>query len=175
MDLSFFEIVGQAMLGWLIADFIGGLVHWWEDRVGWPTNHWVDKHILEPNRLHHEDPVAFTRSPFWLRNWTAFLTVAVITAVWIAIFGVSVVVLFAFIGGILTNEVHYHQHKPAKGWIKVLQETGVIQGRAHHNKHHTPPFNSHYCVLTGWLNPILEKLGFWTLLERIFRVKPRME
>lgn len=175
MDLSFFEVVGQAILGWLIADFAGGLVHWWEDRIGWPTNYWVDKHILEPNRLHHENPTAFVESPFFMRNWTTFLAVIVMTSVWIAIFGVSVVVLFAFIGGLLTNEAHYHQHKPAKGWIRTLQETGVIQGRSQHNKHHTPPFDSHYCILTGWLNPILERIGFWSFMERILRVKPRME
>lgn len=175
MELSFSAILGQAILGWIIADFLGGLVHWWEDRVGWPTNHWIDRHVLDPNRLHHTDPVAFTKAPFFMRNWTTFATVLAIGAVWVSIFGLSVVVLFAVICGLITNEVHYYQHAPSRGWIRTLQETGVIQSRAQHNKHHTPPFNSHYCILTGWLNPILERIGFWTFMERILRVKPRME
>ena len=30
-----------------------------------------------------------------------------------------------------------------------------------------PPQNSRYCVLTDWLNPILDEIGLWPALERM--------
>ena len=174
MSTFIFAFIGQALTGWLLADFIGGIVHWWEDRIGWPTNRWIDEWVLEPNLLHHTDPVAFTETPFWMRNSTTMAAAISIGGLWWLVFGLSAVLAFAIAGGLVMNQVHYWQHKPAKGWIKVLQETGVIQGRKMHNRHHTPPYDGNYCVLTGWLNPFLEKLGFWTGLEKLLRITPRI-
>src|SRR6185436_11725797 len=32
--------------------------------------------------------------------------------------------------------------------------------------HHTDPKSSHYCVLTNFLNPILDRLHLWNFFER---------
>src|SRR6267143_1353351 len=34
-----------------------------------------------------------------------------------------------------------------------------------HNLHHTEPFNRHYCITNGWLNPLLNKIKFFRRLE----------
>ena len=31
--------------------------------------------------------------------------------------------------------------------------------------HHTEPFNMHYCITNGWLNPLLNKIKFFRRLE----------
>jgi hypothetical protein len=44
------SIVGQLLLGWLLADFLTGVFHWWEDRLGkesWPViGHLIIKPIV---------------------------------------------------------------------------------------------------------------------------------
>jgi hypothetical protein len=59
-------IVGQALLGWLLADFVGGVLHYVEDRQLLPA--FLDRHIGRPNRLHHRDPKGVTRDPNFLRR-----------------------------------------------------------------------------------------------------------
>jgi len=29
---------------------------------------------------------------------------------------------------------------------------GLVLSAAEHVKHHTPPFNTHFCTASGWLN-----------------------
>jgi len=173
ISFAFFAFIGQALCGWLLADFIGGLLHWWEERIGKPTNRWIDKWVLEPNDLHHTDPMDFTKTPFWARNSTTFIAAGVISVIWLWLFGPSVVWFFATFGGMMMNEVHLWTHKRQGGWIEVFQKTGVIQSGRSHAVHHKPPQNRNFCILTDWLNPILEKLKFWQRLERALRIKPR--
>lgn len=171
------SFLGAALVGWLIADLIGGLVHWWEDRIGRPRWAWLERHVFEPNRHHHAEPMAFTEQGFVSRNSTAFLAATVIAIIWLFVFGYSTVLLFAFLGGAFQNEVHYLAHKrpgeslthsPSQlaGWLSVFQKIGIIQSVPGHAKHHLPPQNKNYCVLTDWCNPILEHLDLWNRLER---------
>lgn len=177
-----FSLLGQALVGWLIADLIGGFVHWWEDRIGRPRWAWLERHVFEPNRHHHVEPMAFTEQGFLSRNSTAFLAATVIAIIWLSVFGFSTVLLFAFLGGALQNEVHYlaHKrpggsktHKPGRfaGWLSVFQQIGLIQSVPSHAKHHLPPQNKNYCVLTDWCNPVLEYLDVWNRLERRLNIK----
>jgi ubiquitin-conjugating enzyme E2 variant len=163
---TFFAFLGQAIIGWIIADLIGGFVHWYEDRVAKPNWPILEKYLWEPNRTHHVDPMDFTKTPFWARNSTTFIAATVVGGIWLALFGPSVVLLFAYIGGMVQNEVHYHTHKKATGWILVLQQIGIIQSIPEHSRHHKPPQDRNFCILTNWCNPVLEKLKFWSWLER---------
>ena len=47
----------------------------------------------------------------------------------------------------------------------MIQKTGLIQSRRMHGYHHSAPFDVNYCVLTNYLNPILNKIRFWQFLE----------
>lgn len=161
-----FTFLGQALAGWLLADLIGGLVHWWEDRVGRPRWKWLERHVFAPNRQHHTAPMAFTEQSFFSRNSTAFAAATVMAIIWLTVFGPSVVLLFAFIGGAFQNEVHTLAHKRPAGWFAVLQQIGIIQSVPGHAKHHIPPQDKNYCVLTDWCNPVLEHLDVWNRLER---------
>lgn len=161
-----FTLIGQALVGWLLADLLGGIVHWWEDRIGRPSNRWIERHVLEPNRLHHDEPLAFTKTGFWYRNSTTLIAAAIPAALWLWLGGPSVVLLFAFVGGAFQNEIHYWTHMPRSGVVRVLQQIGIIQSVAGHARHHKPPQNRNYCVLTDWLNPLLEHFSVWHRLER---------
>lgn len=165
-----FDFVGQALVGWLVADLLGGFVHWWQDRIGKPQWKWLDKWVFGPNRLHHDEPRAFTNSGFWQRNSTTIAAATAAAIIWLALTGPSIVLLFAFIGGALQSQIHYWQHSPTSEWIKVFQRIGIIQGPQQHSKHHYQGADKYYCILTAWLNPVLEKLSFWNRLEKLFGI-----
>jgi hypothetical protein len=164
------SIVGQALLGWLLADLVTGLFHWWEDRCGradWPL---LGQWLIAPNRLHHVDPMAFTRHGFVARNGASIAAALAVGALGLIIAGPSVLLAVTVIGGAIANEVHFYAHRPscAGQVLRVLQQTGVIQSPKGHAAHHRPPHQVNYCVLTDWLNPTLEAVGLWRELDRIF-------
>ena len=74
------QILGELLLGWLLADLVGGLVHWWEDRVARSDTPVIGPLVIAPNRLHHSDPLAFTRSSLLERNFATWSVVAAISA-----------------------------------------------------------------------------------------------
>lgn len=168
--MSVATVVGELLLGWLLADLVTGAFHWWEDRFGredWPI---VGSWIIAPNRLHHADPLAFTLHGFWARNGAALITATAAAALLTLIAGPAVWIAALATGGALSNEVHRYAHQPSRAptWIRILQEIGLAQSPKVHAVHHRPPQDQNYCVLTDWLNPPLEAIGFWSRLERLF-------
>lgn len=162
-------IFGQALLGWLLADLLTGAFHWWEDNFGsedWPL---IGAWLIAPNRLHHVEPLAFTRHGFWARNGASMLTAVAGAALLSVTLGPAVWIATLAVGGALSNEVHYFAHRPsaAPPLLKVLQQTGFCQSPKGHAAHHRPAQGVSYCVLTDWLNPPLEALRLWPRLERL--------
>jgi len=49
--------------------------------------------------------------------------------------------------------------------VRLLQRTRLVLAPTHHQVHHTKPFNMHYCITNGWLNPLLNKIGFFRGME----------
>ena len=164
------EIVGQLLLGWLLADFLTGTFHWWEDEFGneeWPL---IGPWLITPNRLHHVDPLAFAANGFWGRNCES-IAIAILVGIGWAWVAPSFFMAAFLVGAALANEVHFLAHSPKNAGpiARVLQQTGVFQSPKVHAAHHRPPFAHNYCVLTDWLNPALEAVGFWRRVERAFR------
>jgi hypothetical protein len=165
-----FAVLGQMLVGWLLADLLGGLFHWWEDRVGRLDMPLVGRWVIAPNRLHHRDAMAFMRKSLLMRNWTALPAVAAISLAWIAFFGPSVVWLSLTLGGALAVEVHYQAHLPRttgprlRWLLRPLWDIGIVQSPAAHNLHHRTGDRA-YCPLTGWLNPLLDAFDVWARLE----------
>ena len=165
--MSPFELIGQALAGWLLADLITGTFHWWEDRIGREDMPLIGGWIVAPNRLHHSDPLAFLRGSLFDRSLATMVAAALVGAAWCLLFGPSVLLAAAVIGSALVNEVHRFAHEPkaAGAFLRVLQDIGLIQSSKHHAGHHRPPSTIRYCVLTDWLNPLLDALRVWERLE----------
>lgn len=162
------QIFGELIIGLLIADFLTGLGHWWQDRLGNPKTPVIGRHVIRPNRLHHRDPIAFTTSRVVWRSSTTWIAVGTVSLVWFAAIGPSVIWASASIAGMMTNEIHAWAHRPGRvpAIVRTLQRTGIVQSPRHHARHHRDGFDSHYCILTNWLNPVLDALGFWSRMER---------
>ncbi|MEL7784060.1 fatty acid desaturase CarF family protein [Citromicrobium bathyomarinum] len=165
------SIIAQLLLGWLLADFLSGLVHWAEDRFGRGREHWplIGPLVFAPNLLHHERPLDFTRASFVGRNWTTWIVANAIALLLLLAFGPQWWLLSGWIGGMMANEVHAWSHKPemTPEWAKPLQRLGLIGFRWHHGLHHWAPHDRRYCILTTWLNPVLDRVRFWRGLERL--------
>ena len=166
----------------LITDFVSGLFHWLEDAYGreeWPITGWL---ITKRNILHHHDPRYFTRHGWFHSSWLLLCIAGVIVlAAWL--FGLLTwhVWLFAALGA-NANQIHKWAHRsPAENGLVIsfLQRIRLLQTSRHHANHHTDPKNSHYCVITNLLNPVLDAIRFWEILEAIlfavFGVRRRMD
>lgn len=163
--MPLFHWVGFVFTAWIAADFITGLIHWWEDRYSNPKWPILGPLVAEPNELHHTQPAAFLAGSYLWRNSTA-LVPALIVAICCGIIGQWWWALTAFFCS-QANEVHCWAHRGGTpAIIRRVQETGLFQGPRHHAKHHTEPHDSHFCVMTNFLNPLLDGIGFWRFLEK---------
>jgi ubiquitin-conjugating enzyme E2 variant len=73
---------------------------------------------------------------------------------------------------LLAQEFHRWTHIPPKqlpAWQRQLQNAQLALPFKEHLAHHRPPFDKHYCILTGQLNPILdsEPVLLWRRLEAL--------
>lgn len=171
------SIVLWIFASWLIADLLSGFWHWLEDRYfeeEWPI---LGKYVAKPNTLHHAQPSAFLHQGYWSRNWTTILPASI--AACIVVFFLSPWALLPLLFVSQANEVHAWAHQRCPRFIRVLQESGVLQSPQHHGQHHRAPFDCKYCVMSNWLNPILDYAGFWFCLEwilaMVFRIRPKPE
>lgn len=153
----------------LAVDLASGFVHWLEDSYGsrkWPL---LGKWIIEPNIHHHFEPRHFTKSNFWKRNLaTSIISGTVLTIITLLGWFHWTWVLAAAIGAI-TNEIHCWTHRSPRENGKVitfLQKAKILQSPRGHATHHTDPKDCSYCTVTDWLNPILDKFGFFARIER---------
>ncbi len=150
------------------ADFLSGLFHWAEDAYGEP--HWpvVGRLIIQPNLEHHSNPRAMAKRGWWR---SANVQVMVGGAFLLGAWALRCLTWRLGLGTLLlvnANEVHKWTHRSREEngrFITWLQEHGLLASRMGHARHHRMPRSSAYCTLTDHLNPLLDRLGFWTALE----------
>jgi len=159
-------IVLQILAGIIITDFVSGVLHFLQDnfiKEEWP----IVGMIAKDGRIHHESPMKFTESNFIKRSWYVTLTAFLIFILWVSIFGLSWFIATALIFGSIIVEIQYYTHvEKIPMWVKPLHKIGVFQSPKHHESHHTS-WDGQYCVVTDWLNPILNHIGFWKFLKRV--------
>jgi hypothetical protein len=158
--------LGELLCGWLIADLIGGLFHWWEDRVGRETTPFFGPAVVVWNRIHHRNPSASLQGGFWYRNRDPIIAAIVVAVAWYFAFGLSLVWFSVTLGLAVSTQVHYFAHHPTDNRvIRVLQDIGIFQHPKHHSRHHSRKQDTRYCVLTNYINPVLDQLKIWHLIE----------
>jgi plasmanylethanolamine desaturase len=168
----------------VLADVVSGLVHWFEDvyvhRDMPLLGKWLHK-VAEDNRLHHDKPRAFLAKTWWQSSWDLVLlgSLVLLCAWWLGMLSLPVWVFVVL--SINANQMHKwtHQNSTEKGWlVHRLQKLRLLQTPRAHAHHHQGAKNSHYCVITNFMNPVLEKLHFWRRLEWLLAhtigLKPHM-
>ncbi len=163
--------------GYTLADFLSGIAHWLADRYGSPELPLLGKHFILPFRLHHIHPKDITTHDFIELNGNSCITVSLfmIPTLLLPPIGFSIPLFFLtstlltlFFAIALTNQFHKYAHSySAPAFIRLLQKFHLIIPHSHHNIHHKAPFETHYCITTGWLNKPLQKIQFFPRCEKL--------
>lgn len=151
-----------------VAEFVAGLVHWFEDAYIRDHTPLIGRFIGRPNTIHHHYPRYMTRHSWWQSSWDlALLATILLVGAWGCGWLTWYVCLFAILAA-NANEFHKWEHRTRKEngrLISFLQDIKILQTARHHALHHTDPKDSHYCTITNYLNPVLDTLRFWDGFE----------
>lgn len=163
-------------LGACAADLVTGGVHWACDSWGDERTRWVGDGLIRSFREHHDRPRAMLDHDWIEVNGqpaaaaSAVFGVLALPAVrdwsdghvFASAFAWSLVAIAS-----LANQIHKWAHvRRAPRLVRHLQRAGWILSPARHARHHRAPHATDYCITGGWLNPVLDALGFWRALER---------
>lgn len=160
----------EFILYFLLADFISGVIHWLEDTYGKPGmfKGILDKHVIYPNIAHHQYPYKITSGTYYQTNSVSILIASTVAAIlFIGHLGTWKLYLLIAVASQF-NQIHKwaHSQSPPK-LIAFLQSLGILQSVRHHAVHHQRPYATKYCTFSNFLNPILDTVRFWRLLENL--------
>eukprot|EP00900_Chrysochromulina_parva_P022980 jgi/Chrpa1/5315/Chrysochromulina_OHIO_Genome00014573-RA len=96
----------------------------------------------------------------------------ILSALWLLPPTGAAFVATMFYSQLLAQEFHRWTHTPPPllaPWQRQLQQVGIALPLKEHIAHHKPPFDKHYCILTGGLNAVLDSrpVLFWRRLEAL--------
>jgi ubiquitin-conjugating enzyme E2 variant len=159
-------------LGWLASDLLSGFLHWALDTLGSVNTPIVGKSFIRPFREHHIDPAAMTYHDFVETHGSScfaalpFLVAA--SLIGLETYGSYLLqgfIITVALGALATNQCHKWAHMDTDSVPKVVrwaQKYHLVLPPRHHQIHHTPPYNTHFCMSNGWLNSLFNSyLRLW--------------
>jgi ubiquitin-conjugating enzyme E2 variant len=167
------------LVGYLFADLISGTVHWFCDTFFEEDTPIIGRIVIQPFRDHHVHPQRITRYRFIEQDTTNFFLMLppLAVAFWMGeprpgsigtLFSCCLLLGLAT-GSFGTNLFHKWAHEPKPPVVvSWLQRSGLILGPERHQRHHSD-YSHGFCVTSGWMNPVLDALGFVPRLERVVR------
>jgi ubiquitin-conjugating enzyme E2 variant len=168
MDIA--VLAAASAFSLVFSDFFSGVFHWSVDNYGSGKTPVLGA-VIEAFQGHHDAPWTITYREFCNNvHKITKITIPAMMAV-VALHPANpLLTLFAtlfFNLQVLSQEFHKISHltKPP-AWAVMLQDMGFIISRKEHGQHHSNPFESNYCILTGTCNAWLDGSGFFRVLER---------
>ncbi|MCL4731817.1 MAG: hypothetical protein KJ044_15470, partial [Planctomycetes bacterium] len=174
-SLAPWQLLAGFVAGWVLTDFICGLIHWAGDTWGRPGMPVIGRMFVRTFREHHVDPAAITRHGVV----QVLGEQALVAAPLMALLGFydpadddlagttvlvgAYVLLAACMAANLFHQWAHRRNPPALG--RLLQALGLVISFRQHARHHCPPYTQSYCIAIGWLNPVLDRIRFWRALE----------
>lgn len=175
--MEYLEWVAIIVVAWFIADFITGVVHWAQDQYISTERTKLSflKGVAADNDLHHTRPAEMGKRTLWENTKiSVVVSIPFFATCWLT--SAHITFWFGMFFGIFANAIHSFTHKPKNRippFVSFMQKTGMFQQTQHHAVHH---FNNgkiitkedttiRYCVMTNYLNPILDRIGFFPTCE----------
>lgn len=167
-----------AVLGYVAADVVSGVVHWFCDTFFREDTPVIGRAFIHPFREHHADPLAITRHDFFEVNGNNCLAMLPLLLAVLALgrgepvpapFWQSLVLAFA-LATFATNQFHKWAHQPRPSApVRWLQRSGLVLSPAHHGRHHRAPYRQAFCITAGWLDPLLDRARVFERIEQAAR------
>jgi plasmanylethanolamine desaturase len=164
-------VVAMLAAGYVMADLVTGFVHWFCDTFFDETAPIIGSGLIAPFREHHREPLLMTRRGFLELTGSSFRGLAPLLWAYLWLASSLPVFIDAFVfalgsGAVATNLLHRWAHDADPPRIaRLLHAMGLVLTPERHARHHMPPYAAAYCVTSGWLNPVCERLRIWTRAE----------
>ena len=160
------------LAGYLLADFVSGTVHWFCDTFFAEDTPLIGRKVIRPFRDHHRHPAAITRYRLLEQDGTNyFLSIPLLWLAWRqgGVFFCATAWGFA-LGAMGTNLFHKWAHaERVPAGVRWLQRHRLILSPEAHAIHHRM-YTGGYCVTTGWVNVIADRIDFFGRAERLVRL-----
>ncbi len=170
------------LAAWIFADFLSGLVHWWEDRALTGKSQFAFINgVRDDNEIHHKQPAHFLAITWWQNIETSAPIAWIISLFFFSdrwFDGSFLGWTFLFLS--FANLIHRWAHEPLgkrPAIVRLAQRIGLFVSPRQHGEHHfengkvlsRKESYRRYCVMTSWLNPILDRISFFDFLNFISR------
>lgn len=172
------------VLGVEFADFGTGVYHFSVDNYGSAETPIVGSQI-EAFQGHHEEPWTITYRDFCNNCFPTCLATMPFLIAFEVFCSQPYVLLWAVVacaGIAFCQEFHKWSHtlrSQCHPFVNWLQDVGILVHRKAHLRHHKAPYETNYCIVTGHMNPLLDRTGFFTGLGALIAswtgVRPRCE
>jgi ubiquitin-conjugating enzyme E2 variant len=170
--LPIWPLLGVAA-GWTVGELFSGAFHWATDNYGRLQTPVVG-FACAAFQGHHLAPWTISHRSVYNNVYKigAATIPLILSALWLLPPTGAAFVATMFYSQLLAQEFHRWTHTPPPllaPWQRQLQQVGIALPLKEHIAHHKPPFDKHYCILTGGLNAVLDSrpVLFWRRLEAL--------
>jgi len=167
-------LLAAVLAGYVLADFLSGVVHWamdtwFDERTLGRAIAIAREHHTHPHHIHGYgflDYASLGSTPSVLFIGPVALATALCppSAMTCALMTIWLVNALCLLFG---TSFHNLAHRPARSAVmRLAQRLHLVCPPAHHWVHHRNQ-TIHYCVVNGWANYLCDGLGVWRGLERV--------
>jgi TMEM189-like protein len=174
---AWWGVLLAVLAGLYVADLVSGLLHWafdtwFHENIGFVRRMvlQVREHHIYPNRIFD---IHFTHDAGTL-SWIALLLIGPVLA-WSVLaagpqspFSAYAIVASSVFSVVLVFMLETHKcgHRPRNPLVvRLLQRSGLLLSVPHHIRHHSGNHDVNYCIVNGWADRTLGRLGLFRGLE----------